>query len=112
MRAEDLANTLYEEAIPEVRASAEDRAALEAPPAGVQALMPAQLEWIATLLARARREGASSAVEHVLGVLDGTTPSSRIWGSFHLLYKDDPEPLSGDLQAHFCARQRSDGRRG
>lgn len=112
MRAEDLAHTLYDEAIPDMRPRAEDRAALEAPPEGIPALTPAQLEYISTLLGRARRHAAACAVEHVLGVIDGTTPSTRIWGSFHILYQDDPTPMSSDLQTHFRARGSADKRHG
>lgn len=106
MRAEDLSNTIYEEAVPDGRATSEDRAALGAPPAGVTPLTGAQLEWVLERVGLARRESAAHAVGHVLGILDGTVTTKWFWGSFRVHYAD--EPLSTELGAHFSARHASE----
>lgn len=102
MDADELANALYEVAVPVAKGSA-----LGNRPEGVPPLTPAQEEWVRAVVARAERAAAIEAISRVLGALDGAVPSHQFWGTFQLLYDDEPVRHGTELESAFRTRAQS-----
>lgn len=53
------------------------------------------------------RQVAVDTTSNILGVIDGVNSFDGFDGEFVLMYDDDAEPLSGDLQSLFLAEEEA-----